>query len=272
MTNFFDGGVAQWGPNIYAGVMWGACGLALAEGAVMALSGPNKTALRTGVSRSLPWGLGLAAAQLAAILAADRLGGFNLLAGSAVMYFFFALLLPVLWATGRVWAQQSGIPAKTGYWSARSRKILMSGLVVAGVGLSLLLVTLVDVSTGAAVRELTAEGGSDLAVGVLVAWLLFNAPWQEELLFRHYLVPRLAAIGAGRFCTAAMIMAVVITSAIFALGHGGHFEPAWPKLVQTFIWGLMLGGVRIWLGTAYAIGLHLMFNLSAPLMAPFVSS
>jgi membrane protease YdiL (CAAX protease family) len=106
-------------------------------------------------------------------------------------------------------------------------------------------------------------------MGVLVVWLMLNAPWQEELIFRHYLVPRLSAIGGLR-SKWTMVLAVGGTAAIFALGHGGHLDPAWPKLVQTFVWGLMLGSVRVWLGTGYAVGLHLLFNLSAPLMAPFV--
>ncbi len=270
MTNFLDGGVSQWGPIVYSGVMWGACGLALAEGAAKAFSGADKALFRQQIIRTLPWGLGLAAAQLAAILAADHFAGFNLLAGPAVLYFLFALLLPVLWATGHVWAVKSGIPVKEGGWSPKAKSLLMAGMAVAGVAISLLLVLLVDIQTGEAVLELT-DGGSDLAVGLLVAWLMLNAPWQEELLFRHYLVARLSAIG-GRRSRPVMILAVIVTALVFALGHAGHFDPAWPKLAQTFTWGLMLGAVRIWLGTTYAISLHLLFNLSAPLAAPFLST
>lgn len=253
--------------------MWAVCGLALAESLSLARNPHHRQQFLSELRRSLPWAAGLAVIQVIAIALAMLNPAFEALGRFAALYLIFTLILPPLWAVGKVHAFQAALPRKHHSWPAGKRWLIFSALAAGGVILSLLLVILVPVHPGESVTTM-AEGASDGALALLALWLMINAPWQEELLFRHYLVARVAAFaGEGTASRRAWtLIAIVFAAAIFALGHSAHMDPAWPKLAQTFAWGLALGWVRVAMGTSYAIGLHLVWNLTAPLVAPFVGT
>lgn len=247
-------------------------GIALAEALMMARDSWRRDQLLAEMRHALPWAAGLVLAQLGALSLAVVHPEFKMLGRLAMVYLGFAVLFPAVWAVGQVWGAAGGMPARENQWSDR-RKLTVTALVAAaGMVLNVVLFALTDVQVGDQVRELT-EGLSSVSVALVALWLIFNAPWLEELLLRHYLVARMAVQRpaamhqAGAPWTA---FVVVVVAALFALGHAGHMEPAWPKLLQTFTWGLMLGWARVCLGTWYAVALHLGWNLTAPLAAPFI--
>jgi membrane protease YdiL (CAAX protease family) len=98
----------------------------------------------------------------------------------------------------------------------------------------------------------------------LMAYLLISAAITEEILFRHYLVPRVAGLFHNR--AIAFPAAVLISAAVFALGHSAMVSPAWIKYLQTLILGIALGICRVRLGSDYGILLHLCFNAAAAII------
>lgn len=237
----------------------------------MAFNASRRPLLLAEMRRALPWAAGLVLAQLAALSLAFIDSDFKMLGRFALLYLVFAVLFPVIWAVGQVWGQGVSLPMYRNHWSGKQKLTIAAVMGAAGLILNFLLVLLIDVRVGASVKDMT-EGIPPVALGVMAVWMIFNAPWFEELTLRHYLVARIAA---GRPVTDARRAlwttgAVITAAAIFAVGHTGHMEPAWPKLVQTFTWGLMLGWARVQLGTWYAVALHLSWNVTAPLVAPLV--
>ncbi len=264
-------GIAKWGPLVFQALMMVLCGLCLAEALVMARDPERRVLLKRELLRSLPVAGGLVAAQLWAFALALTDADFEMLGRVALMYLVLAVLFPVFWAVGQVWAEREGMPALAGAWSAKRKGWVAGAVGFFGLALNFLIIIFADIEVGEAVTDLT-EGMSELALSLLAIWMIFNAPWMEELLMRHYLVARVAARRpegrrqGGRWAVGAIVLAAVL----FAVGHAGHMEPAWPKLLQTFSWGLMLGWARVWLGTWYAVGLHLLWNVTAPLVVPFM--
>jgi len=275
-----DALLAQWGQSVFTIAALGAAGFAFIETLSILRPAPGShhnavkekaVAWQYEIRRILPAAAIIALLQISGIGLAFINEQFRPLLPIAIMYLFFAMVLPFLWAAGQAHAAICRIPIAPPW--AISRKLLITGiLAVGGVVLSLALIVLNDVRPGAAVESLSGETGDDAALVVIALWLLFNAPWMEEMIFRHYLVPRLAAFRWMKTKGLFLCLSVVICATVFALGHAGHLVPAWPKLVQTFVWGVMLGWSRIYFGTFSAIGLHLVFNLSAPLVAPFVET
>lgn len=266
-------GIGQWGPMLLTVMVWAAAGLATAEAIAIAVDKDRRSGLWRDIRQALPWAAGLLAAQFAAFgLAVVMDPDFKVLGQVAVLYMIFAVLFPAIWATGRHHAADLAMPGNSANTQAYPRWRAAAALFIAGLAINFLTVALVDLRVGNAITGMS-DGLSETALGVLAIWLILNAPWQEELVFRHYLLPRLAKASQrnGRRKTW-LVAAAVITAAFFALGHAGHTEPAWPKLAQTFGWGLMLGWARIWLGTWYAVALHLAWNLTAPLFAPFIQT
>lgn len=264
-------GFEQWGQVLFQGVLFVIVGFAMVEAIAMATDANQRSRLLAEMRRALPWAAGLAAAQLAAFSLALTDSNFKMLGRFALVYLAFAVLFPVLWAAGKVWGDVEGIPVRASAWSDRKKLAITAAIALAGLVLNIVLLILVDVRVGESVREM-ADGISPLGLSLLAIWLILNAPWMEELLMRHYLVARIAASrpasdGSRRRWMAA---AVVIAAVVFAVGHAGHMEPSWPKLLQTFVWGLMLGWTRIWMGTWYAVALHLSWNMTAPIAVPFM--
>lgn len=218
--------------------------------------------------RALKWTLLLLVAQGLFIAAMYLAGGLKPALMIATNYIFMGLVLPGMWAGGCLAGQQAGLPWQRGKWSKRQKWKALGLVFLAGLVISAALFIIGQVRLGKSVTEMKDIGSG----GVLVAmalWLMINAPWLEEIVFRHYLLVKLGRFFGGsgwrRFG-----LPLVITSALFAVGHAGHTDPAWPKLAQTFLWGLALGWVRLAMGTGYAVALHLGWNLSSPVIAPFI--
>jgi hypothetical protein len=100
------------------------------------------------------------------------------------------------------------------------------------------------------------------ALLLLIVALVFAAPLVEEILFRGFLLPGLAAswIGPGG--------AILLTSAVWTLLHA-QYQPFY--LIQIMVLGIVFGWLRLQSGsTALTIGLHGILNLTALLQAAFV--
>lgn len=164
-----------------------------------------------------------------------------------------------LWTSGRAEENWQNWPVAGGRWSARRKWLTAMAILVAGTVLSVVLLYLVKVEAGEFLQDFSYESGLDSGYGFVAFWMIINAPWIEEITFRHYLLPRLCRLFGDREWS--LILAVVVTSAVFAFGHAAHTIPAWPKLVQTFLWGIALGWMRIWMGSGWAIGTHLGWNV-----------
>lgn len=218
------------------------------------------------LQKSAPWALALALAQAVLILASFFSPVFTAAASTAWFYFIGAAALPVLWAAGTENARSLGWP--TGRQTVPASRALFITLLIylAGMALSALLFWAGRVEPGESLRTMADDASRPTAaLAIFAVWLLLNAPWLEELVFRHFAIPALArAFGGSR---GAIILAVIGASVPFALGHSGYTIPIWPKLVQMLVWAAALSGLRIYLGTRYAIGLHLAWNLSTPLIA-----
>jgi membrane protease YdiL (CAAX protease family) len=99
------------------------------------------------------------------------------------------------------------------------------------------------------------EDWGNVAASTLVMLLLFSlVSWQEELLMRGYWLQNLSA-GLSRS------LGVLLSSAVFALGHWFNPNLNWPGILGLFLAGLFLafGYLRtkqLWL----PIGLHLGWN------------
>lgn len=197
------------------------------------------------------------------------LKGWSILAGAALPFVIGAMALPFMWGGGNRATQQAPVPVPLlAHWPRRPR-LKVCG-VIWSIGLFVLpaMLLFVRMHVGESIRGLEEWKGEKAAAWIAALWLMVNAPWLEETVLRHYLLPKLwRRLGGGRV---ALWVAIIIMAAVFALGHGGHLEPPWPKLLQTFTWGLALGWVRFAFGTPWAIGLHLAWNLSALLVAPFM--
>ncbi|MGZ5659771.1 MAG: CPBP family intramembrane glutamic endopeptidase, partial [Usitatibacter sp.] len=84
--------------------------------------------------------------------------------------------------------------------------------------------------------------GNAAALPWLIAMVLINATFGEEVFFRGYLFERLGALlGTSR---AALFATVLITAALFAMGH--YYDQGLPGVQQASMTGLVLGGIYAW--------------------------
>jgi membrane protease YdiL (CAAX protease family) len=134
--------------------------------------------------------------------------------------------------------------------------------VAAGVVLfSILLFLAVKAESSATFRDwLELQESTQLRSGFLPLLLLL-APLWEETAFRWYLLGRIEeAIGrawVGR------VLAILATSALWALGHAALIDPPWVKLVQIFAIGCLLAWRFRVIGLSGCIVAHLVMNLPA---------
>jgi membrane protease YdiL (CAAX protease family) len=102
-------------------------------------------------------------------------------------------------------------------------------------------------------------GGPELAFGVILVAIVAVA---EETVFRGYLLLRLRSLTGG---TAA---AVVLSSLIFALGHG--YQGAAGTIAVGFI-GALLAVIYLWRGSIVApVVLHFVQNFTGIVLAPLL--
>jgi membrane protease YdiL (CAAX protease family) len=113
-------------------------------------------------------------------------------------------------------------------------------------------------------QALEVETHAPAETALFVVFMLITAAVDEELVFRHYLLNRLTvAFGARQSRVLAPVSAVVLTTALFMLGHREMMDPAWLKYTQIALLGTALGVCQLRLGLECCIVLHLFFNISA---------
>jgi membrane protease YdiL (CAAX protease family) len=90
----------------------------------------------------------------------------------------------------------------------------------------------------------------------------------EEIVFRlgiqSFLVKYLKLKGNGYW------IAILITSALWTLGHVGVLDPEWVKLAQIFPLGLLLGWLFRKYGAESTILAHALFNIVLAFLAPYL--
>jgi membrane protease YdiL (CAAX protease family) len=220
---------------------------------------------------------------------------------STVLHLFYGLGFAFLGAAGWFWCVRCGMPALPFVWLARRRarrapspfiggRILarrpalwFAALLAAPVG-----VTAAIVVIGAAgvhprlTQRLDLQSHGTAANVLFMVHLLVSAAVAEEVLFRHYALPRIAATlrhwgkRAGGMLAplsgrgAAAAAAIAVTAFFFACGHAGMLESFAPKFVQILVLGVSLGTAQVLIGTEAAIAMHILFNLAAAMIGVLV--
>ena len=162
------------------------------------------------------------------------------------------------------------------HWGARKRVLLVVSACVAVNVYSLVLFRVTAAHPSKVVREalMTQEEQEDYERSRAA-----GEPWRpgitprgmavfahlavmEELIFRLFWLTFL--LGSLRRFRWRGPVSIVLTSAVWALGHAGVVEPPWVKLVQISVIGLLLGYVYLRTGIEGAIATHLSLNLLGP--------
>jgi len=103
-----------------------------------------------------------------------------------------------------------------------------------------------------------------------VGAMLVGSAIVEELVYRMYLQNALEVV-LSRFIRFAWLPAIVLTSLLWALGHVGTLQPAWVKVAQIFIAGIIFGVLARKKGVEASIIAHSVLNLSFPLLQGFIA-
>jgi len=110
------------------------------------------------------------------------------------------------------------------------------------------------------------KAGAATEPTLLVAVFVLVFAYGEEVIYRlgvqNYLAMKLKLSGRGYW------VAVVLTAALWTLGHVGTLEPWWVKLVQVFPLGLALGFMFKRFGLEACVLVHGAFNVVMMLLAP----
>lgn len=106
---------------------------------------------------------------------------------------------------------------------------------------------------------LIPQGGGQIALALL---FLIVVAVTEETLFRGYLIHRLQQV------TGSVTAAVLVSSALFSLGHG--YQGA-SGLLTAGLLGVILAGIYLWRGSLVApMVLHFLQNATGILLAPLL--
>lgn len=89
-----------------------------------------------------------------------------------------------------------------------------------------------------------------------VVFLVLSAAIFEEIVFRFFLMAKILRSSKN------LLLAVLLSSLIWAFCHIGMVEPWWAKVLQIFYVGIILGYTRTRRGIEPAIILHIMMNLA----------
>ena len=109
-------------------------------------------------------------------------------------------------------------------------------------------------TTSNPLESLTAE--SNIIIDIVFIAIL--APILEEILFRKIICDKLLPLGEG--------YAIVISAAIFGLGHGNFYQFAY-----AFFLGIIFALIYVKTGKLrYSIGYHMIFNLVGGVIAPWL--
>ncbi len=142
-------------------------------------------------------------------------------------------------------------------WNAAAVRNLTVGL-AGGIGAALF-VLVPPLAAGAAEFQPAGAGGSHWSSILFVSVVLLFGAAGEEMLFRGYGFQVL--VGAmGPYAT------ILPVSLLFALAHGGNMNVTLLGLVNTTLWGIVLGYAFLRSGDLWLpIGLHFGWNWSLPL-------
>ena len=178
---------------------------------------------------------------------ARRLREFGPLGVGAMLAIFASSLLGFVVAgmLVLVWARQSNTPLRAlGFKTPRHPVVTLLAGIAIGVVMKLALKGVVMPLLGAPAMNQTYHYlvGNAAALPWLIATVLASATFGEEVFFRGYLFERLGVLlGTSR---AAVLATVLITSALFALGHLPDQGLAGAE--QATMTGLVLGGLYAW--------------------------
>jgi len=182
-------------------------------------------------------------------------------AGFAASIMVGSALLPIVRHPRRTW---------------KRRIFLLTVLVAIPVAVSTLLFSVRPWTPGETAERVFGPSGQRAGVSMVLVFVFFavSAALFEEILYRQYLLCRLAALarGLGVARLPALVLATGVSTALFALSHGGMVEPAHLKYAQTAVLGLALSIAQIRLGLEGAVTVHLVFNLLAPVAVLAVRS
>jgi membrane protease YdiL (CAAX protease family) len=189
-------------------------------------------------------------------------GSVSMAAGSLCVAVIFSVAAVVaVWLLGRRPIRELGIVPGPGWWGDLSF----------GLWLGVLLMTMVFGIEYAAgwlrVRDVawTAPPDSSFPFALLNMTIVFlTVGYYEELSSRGYLLRELAQGFAGRLIPAswAIVIATLLSSAAFGLGHLGNPNATWVSTINIVLAGVVLALPYILTGRlAGSIGLHITWNL-----------
>lgn len=98
--------------------------------------------------------------------------------------------------------------------------------------------------------------------------ILIIAAIKEEIIFRFVGQRLLYSIFKNK--VTGLWFSVILISMIWSFGHFGLVEPVLVKVIQIFIFGILLGLVSHYRGIGSAILIHLFFNLLIGFMNPYL--
>lgn len=203
---------------------------------------------------------GLTVASLLAL--ADRFGGLGAEDAAALLRSEPLVAVPLqaaMWLPGLayIWyvvTRQYGFPLRTGLgWNALPRpafSYLRLGVLLA-LGSVAVSVLVSEAGETTPMQELFANRDS---FWLLAAFGVLVAPALEEAVFRGFLFAAFERAHGG-------LAALLATSAIFALLHGGQYGWLWQQLAVLTAVGCAFGGIRLCSGSAKASALaHAAYN------------
>jgi len=176
---------------------------------------------------------------------AQRLREFGPLGVVAMLAIFASSVLGFTAILVLVWARRSNTPLRAlGFKTpCHPAATLLAGFAL-GVALKLAVKSIAMPFLGAPALNQTYHFvvGNAAALPLLIATVLINATFGEEVFFRGYLFERLGALlGASR---AALFATVLVTAGLFALAH--YQDQGLPGVEQASMTGLVLGGLYAW--------------------------
>ena len=112
-------------------------------------------------------------------------------------------------------------------------------------------------------QETVIQGESttpaDIGKSTLLFFILIAV--YEEIIFRQFIQRFLSWVLRG--IKGGWLLSILLTAALFALGHVGILSTLWVKLTQTFVIGLTLGCIMRKYGLEASIFVHAVLNIFA---------
>jgi membrane protease YdiL (CAAX protease family) len=196
---------------------------------------------------------------------ARRLRGFGplgllavlVIAASSVAGFSVSALLVL------AWARVSETPLRSLGFKAPSRwTVTIAGGIGLGIVLKIVSKAIVMPLLGAPATNATYHYlvGNAGALPWIIAAVLINAGFGEEVFFRGYLFERLGALlGPGN---AVLAGSVVLSTALFAMAH--YHDQGLPGVEQAVLTGLVFGGIYAWRKQIWFLMIaHVAYDLTA---------